>query len=167
MTLATRGLGPSNNLCLFGLGSYGVYLVPADEDFGGSGFIGKKKYEVLPRRMFISTKPGEPSLRLKDIEPKKVLEVLAKSTEVTIDNEKYFVTGGPEPTPAAALKMLPPHELEAKLVAVQAELGVTKALARKALKIRAEKEIESAKVFKMQLVKEDEELALIIIMSEV
>lgn len=162
MTLATRGLGPSNNICTHGLGAYVVYV----EEYSAGGYI-RKKYEVMPRKIFIKREPGEPSLRLKDIEPKKIIEVMEKVTEITIEGEKYFVTGGPEPTPAAALKMLPPSELVAKLEAVQKELGVTKAKARKALKIRAEKEITAAKIFKMELVREDEELALIIIMSEV
>jgi len=164
--LSTRGLGPSNNLCTFGLGPYGVYLVPAEEEFSAGGYI-RKKYEVSPRKIFIKQDVGEPSLRLKDIAPKVIKQVMEKVTEITVEGETYFVTGGPEPTPAAALKMLPPTELAAKLKAVQEELGVTKVEARKALKIRAAKEIQAAKIFKMQLVKEDEELALIIIMSEV
>ncbi len=165
MTLATRGLGPSNNICLFGLGNYGIFLLPAEE-YSAGGYI-SKKYEVMPRRIFINRKPGEPSLRLKDIEPKLIKQVMEEVTEITIEGEKYFVTGGPEPTPAAALKMLPPEDLDRKIKDVIEELGVTKAEARKALKIRAEKEILSAKQFKMDLVREDEELALIIIMSEV
>jgi len=165
VTLATRGLGASNNICTFGLGPYGVYLVP-EEEYSAGGYI-RKKYEVMPRKIFIKRSQGEPSLRLKDIEPKKIREVMEKVTEITIEGEKYFVTGGPEPTPAAALKMLPPTELAAKIEAVQLELGVTKEKARKALKIRAAKEMRAADQLKMELVREDEELALIIIMSEV
>lgn len=166
MTILTRGLGQTNTILTAGLGVYTVLLVP-EADYGGSGFVRKEKFEVMPKRIFLTTKVGEPSLRLKDIEPQQIAEVLEKATEVTVEGEKYFVTGGPEPTPTAALKMLPQHELEAKLKAVMKEMVVTRALARKALKARAAKEIEAAKIFKMALVKEDEELALIIIMSEV
>jgi len=165
VTLATRGLGPTNNICTFGFGSYGVYLLP-EEEYSAGGYI-RKKYEVMPRKIFIKREPGEPSLRLKDIKSKIIERVMERVTEITVEGEKYFVTGGLEPTPTAALKMLPPTELAAKLKAVQKELGITKVQAKKALKVRAEKEIQAAKIFKMQLVREDEELALIIIMSEV
>jgi hypothetical protein len=127
----------------------------------------QKQFEVIPRKIFIKSKPGEPSLRLKDIKPEAIKEVMEKSTEITVDGEKYSVTGGPAPTPAAALKMLLPYELEAKLAAVQKEVGVARGEARKILKARADKEMKAAEAFKMELVREDEELALIIIMSEV
>ena len=167
MTLPTAGLGPSNNLVTRGLGPYGVYLIPVEpgDDTGGAG--SKAQFHVAPRRIWLRKKVGEPTLRLADIQPQQIEEALDSVTEMVIDGEPYLVTGGPEPTPKEALAMLAKPELEAKLARVKYELGVTKREARKRLEERAAKEIEAAKEFKMELVRDEEEFILIILMSEV
>jgi len=164
VTLATRGLGSSNNICTHGLGTYTAFIIfpPAPDDELGRG----SKFEVMPRRIFIRSKVGEPTLRLADIRPEEVEEILIKATEVVVEGEPYLVQGGRMPTGEAALKMLPSTELAAKIKAVREELGVTEKQAIKALKKRAVKELRAAKEFKLSLVREDDELALIIIMAE-
>jgi len=91
--LATRGLGPVNLLCTAGLGPYKAYIVvPPDEDKPGLGGT-KKQFEVMPRRIFIRSKVGEPTLRLADIKPEEVEEILSKATEIVVEGEPYLVSG--------------------------------------------------------------------------
>jgi len=150
------------------MGGYTAYVVPPEEpeeeEHGGrKGDV----YQVAPRKIFIKPDLSEPSLRLADIQPKEAKEILSEATEVTIDGDTYDVISGPPITPKQALEMLPPHHLERKIAAVREELGVTKKKAVSALKLRAKKELAAAEVLKAEMVKDDEELALIIIMSEV
>jgi hypothetical protein len=164
MTIPTSGLGPSNTLVTRGLGPYLVFIIrPEGPETGGS----KPQFYVAPRRIWLKRKKEEPLLKLEEIEPQVIEEALEQVTEMRIDEEVYRVTGKPEPTPKQALAMLPKADLEAKLIRVKYELGVTKKEAMKILEERAKKEIEAAREFKMTLVKDDEEFILIIIMSEV
>jgi len=166
MTIATAGLGPSNTLVTRGLGAYQVIIIPVDGSDTGAGGS-KPQFYVAPRRIWVRTRAGEPTLRLADIEPKVIEQALESVTEMIIDGEPYLVTGGIEPTSKEALAMIPKLELDLKVRRVQYELGVTKKQAIKALEARAAKEITAAREFRMELVKDEEEFILIIIMSEV
>jgi len=166
MTLCTRGLGSSNNICLFGLGSYGAYVITdGGRDTGSGGSV--PQYQIAPRKIFLKIDDQEPSLRLSDITPEQIRETLSEATEVTLDGETYEVSGLPMPTPKQALEMLPPDDLIKKIEAVKRELGVSEKKAVVALKLRAKKELSAAKLIKEKLVEHDEALALIIIFSEV
>jgi hypothetical protein len=162
--LATRGLGPSCLLATAGLGPYQAFIViPPDEeepDTGGG------RFQVAPRRIYIRSKVGEPTLRLADIKPDEVEEILGKATEVVVEGEPYLVAAGRVPAGKKALEELPPTVLAEKIKAVREELGVTKKQAVKALEQRATKELRAAREFKLSLVREDDELALIIILAE-
>lgn len=170
MSYVTRGLGgPVHQLNTAGLGVWAVYVIPEEEYDTGAGGAKKqfREYQVVPRRIWLRKKVGEPTIRLADIRPERADEALKGVTEVVIEGEPYLVAVGPEPTPKQALEMLPPHELEAKIEAVKAELGVVRAEAIKALKVRAKKEIKAAKEYKATLVRDDEEFILLLILSEV
>lgn len=167
--LATRGLGPSCLLCTAGLGPYLAYVVPVEPE-GPTGGGAKKQFEpysVVPRRIWMRTKVGEPTLRLADITREKAEEILQEVTEVVIEGDVYKVSAAKPPSPTMAMKLIPESELAAKIALAKKELGVTKREAEKALRARARKELEAAEQFKLTLVREDEELALIIIMAEV
>lgn len=167
--LATRGLGPSCLLCTAGLGPYLAYVVPV-EPTGPTGGGAKKQFEpysVVPRRIWLRTKVGEPTLRLAEVTREKAEEILQEVTEVVIEGEVYKVSAAKPPTPSMALKLLPEEVLAAKIALAKKELGITKREVMKALRERAAKEIEAAELFKLSLVREDEELALIIIMAEI
>ena len=162
--LATRGLGPVNLLATAGLGPYSAFIVvPPDEDKPGTG---GSKFQVAPRRIYIRSKVGEPTLKLTDIKPEEVEEILEQATEVVVEGEPYLVKAGRIPSGKKALEELPPTVLAEKIAAVREELGVTEKQAVKALQKRATKELRAAREFKLSLVREDDELALIIILAE-
>lgn len=129
---------------------------------GGS----KPQFEVSPRRIYIRKKVPEPTLRLKDIRPEKIEEALEGAVEMVIEGVPYMVVSGPEPTPKMAMERLPPVELEKKIKEVRVELGVTKRAAIEKLEEISAEEIRIAREIKMVLFRDDEEVALIIILAE-
>lgn len=140
-------------------------IAPPEEVEPGLG--GGHKYEVLPRRIWIKPDLAEPALRFKDIQPKAAQEVLAEETKITIEGEPYTVVVGEPPTPKQALKLLPPAILAEKIHKVMGDLHITRKKAKGVLEMVAKKELLAAEKLKEEMMIADEELALIIIMSEV
>ena len=130
---------------------------------GGGG----AKFDVAPRRIYIKPDVGEPALRMIEVELEKAAEILAEPTEIIVEGEPYIVVAAMEPSAREVVAMLPPEELAEKIEHVRKALGVTKAKAMEAIEARAEEELAEVRDLKAQLIREDEELALIIIMSEV
>jgi hypothetical protein len=124
------------------------------------------RIHVAPRRIYIRKQIGEPLLRARELIPEEVIE-LPEVTEVTIEGKPYLVIAGPEPTPHEAVMALPKHELREKIAAVRGALRVTQKQAVKYLEAVAQKEIKEGREMKAAFFANDEDLALIIILSEV
>lgn len=142
------------------------HITPAEvEEIVSGGVSGKRKYEILPRRIWIQPSKKSPILRLADITLEEA--EAASPVKVIIDDEEYLVVTEKAPTPVEAIKMLPPAALEEKIKEVRAEFGITKEMAKDFLIKIAKQELEEGKALLIEMATTDEELALIIILSEV
>jgi len=121
-----------------------------------------KQFEVLPRRVYLKKKPGEPMLRWEDIlgEEKTLTDI-----RITDKGKTYKAVDIGAPTVEQAIQLMPTPRLEEKLLEVELKYEVTKKEARQILEQLVEVELIEAEELREELVINDD-LALILIMNE-
>ena len=128
----------------------------------GGGTRGRgPQYGVFPKSTFIEEKLGEPALRWRDIVSlKEDVEIIAEN------GEKYLIIEKPIPSPKQVISLLSARDLESKILKIQNEFKITKHEALQALERLAEEKLKQIEKIQLKSAYSDEELALILILSE-
>jgi len=164
--LTTRGIGGQSQ-CV-PTGGYGSYLFGDIEqpDEEGDEFGGEQKYEVAPRRIYMSEKVSPPTLTDENVfVSHETLESLAE-TVIEVEGDDYRLAIGEMPTGKMAVAELPAEVLESRLKAIQKEWNIPKREAFVKLAARADKELKATKALKESMVNDDEEFMFILMAAD-